>query len=109
MIYWLKSIFINHKKEEKRRYDQYYELFSKFLEQHNAKLLSLEYFYKLMGSMILTFEYNDTVHTCKCDRDNIYLDKEFICNGSYHIPGRDDSKDQMMKIIEERVFQNSEN
>ena len=97
MLYWIKSLFINDKKRE----EQYYEQFSSFLSQHNAKLISFEYFHKYFGSMRLKFEHNGKVHICEYEKGQIFLDNKLLDGGVCYFSGEND---RMMEIIETLVF-----
>lgn len=101
MIYWLKSLFINHKKREKQNFNRFYGKFNIFLSQHNAKLISFKYFYKYFGSMRLEFEYNGNVHVCECEKGQIFLNDKLMDNGTCYFPEADE---RMMEIIESTIF-----
>lgn len=100
-MYWLKSLFVNHKKLEKQNYERFYEQFNSFLSQHNAKLISFEYFYKYFGSMRLQFEYNGKVHICEYEKGQIFLNNKLMDNGVCYFP---EGNNRMIKIIETMIF-----
>lgn len=101
MLYWIKSLFVNDKKREEKYYAQYFEQFNSFLSQHNAKLISYEYFHKYFGSMRLEFEHNGKVHICEYEKGQIFLDNKLLDGGVCYFSGEND---RMMEIIETLVF-----
>lgn len=93
----IKRLFENREKK-------YCNLFRDFLSMNQAKLISFKYYNKAFGNINLVFEYKERVYECISDRDEIWINGKHICDGSYHEPPNDDTKDQMMKIIEQVIF-----
>lgn len=85
-----------------RKEEDYYRLFHTFLSDNQAKIISFHYDYECFGNIFLLFEYDGQMYNCVLDRDEIRLIEESVCDYSYS--RKTDPKEQMMKIIEEKVF-----
>ncbi len=110
-----KVIFENYDKQRiklfvdspKNKEKLYYNIFYTFLSKNQAKLISFDYDNKAFGNIFLVFEYDGRLYTCVSDRGEIWINNDFVCDGIYHIPSNEDTKDQMIKMLEERVFRKS--
>lgn len=97
-----KLLFLKSKKEKIN--EKYSELFHSFFTKNNAKMILFEIYPKTFGNIVLKFEYKGIEHTCISDRGEIWLDGDFVSDSLYHVSPKDDTKDQMMKVIEEKLF-----
>ena len=84
--------------------EEIYAKINSFLQSHNAHITSFEYYPKIFGNMIVNIAYNGTELEFVVDRGEIYCNKKCICDGSYHVAGRDDAIDKLIEVIQEKML-----
>lgn len=62
-----------------------------------GEIVLIEYYPRFFGNIILEFKKNGKMYKYIVDRDEIYLNKEMICNNSYI---REEGKSPCQKLIE---------
>lgn len=75
-----------------------------FLSMHHADLISFSYSPEYFGNIAVSVEYEGVVFAFCTDRGEIYCNNEFVCNNAYHTPGRDDTLDKLIEVIQSRLF-----
>lgn len=62
-----------------------------------GEIVLIEYYPRFFGNIILEFKKNGKMYEYIVDRDEIYSNKEMICNNSYI---REEGKSPCQKLIE---------
>ena len=62
-----------------------------------GEIVLLEYYPKYFGNIIFHLKRNDKVYEYIVDRDEIYFNKQMVCNNSYV---REEGKEPYQKLIE---------
>lgn len=75
-----------------------------FLQSYNAHITSFEYYPKFFGNMIVKVAYEGTELEFEVDRGEIYCNKKCVCDGSYHVAGRDDAIDKLIEVMQEKML-----
>lgn len=75
-----------------------------FLNEHDAKLVNFEYYYEIFGNIVIDIEFMSITHRFVTDRGEIYHNENLVCDNSYHVAGKSDTLEMLVKVIEEKLF-----
>lgn len=84
----------------KKREKKIKQTLTDFLTLNGAKNVSIEYYPKIFGNIVLTIQYNQLTYEFITDRGEIYLNKKFICD----VSREEDQITKLMEVISDFLF-----
>ncbi len=81
----------------------------KLVASYDATLLYFKYYKKIFGNIEVEIVCDGKTYEFITDRGEIYCNKKFICDNSYHIAGADDTIDKLLEVIASTICKTREN
>ena len=95
------ALFSNNRKERENKIKDELNV---FLGKHGAKMINFKYYYKIFGNIVLDVEFRNIMHRFVTDRGEIYHNEKFVCDNSYHVAGKNDTFEMLIKVIDKNLF-----
>lgn len=81
-----------------------FDKFDAYVKAKNGHIKSFVYYPKHFGNFTVVVSYMGVDYKFENDRNDIYCNDKFLCNGSYHVAGEFDPPDKVIEFMEEIVF-----